>query len=131
MSEWRPAQTPGQHTILYVEDEPVVQALWTELIEIAGYRVLTACDGAAAVQLFSTEIVHAVILDYEMPGMNGAAVAAQMRKIDDAVPLILHSGGSSTITQEELLLFNCFISKSNPLSVLLNAIKGVLAVNEA
>ncbi|HEY3770564.1 MAG TPA: response regulator [Candidatus Angelobacter sp.] len=101
------------------------------MIEIAGYRVLTACDGATAVRLFSSEIVHVVILDYEMPGMNGGAAAAQMRQMDGAIPLILHSGGSLTITEEELLLFNRFIPKGNTLSVLLKAIQEVLPVSGA
>jgi two-component system cell cycle sensor histidine kinase/response regulator CckA len=126
MSEWSRKQPQPQITILYVDDEPMVLTAWAELIETAGYRVLTAHGGRDAMRLFRAVPVHLVILDYAMPGMTGAAVAAQMRQIDVDVPLILHSGGSSTITQEELLLFNCFIPKSNTLSVLLKAIQEVL-----
>ncbi|HWF06407.1 MAG TPA: response regulator [Candidatus Angelobacter sp.] len=128
MSEWtrKQRQSQSQFTILYVDDEPLVLSAWAELIETAGYRVLTANGGRDAMRLFLAVQVHLVILDYAMPGMTGAAIAAQIKQIDGDVPLILHSGGSSTITQEELLLFNCFIPKSNTLSVLLKAIQEAL-----
>jgi CheY-like chemotaxis protein len=86
MTSSRSKYNDGQRTILCVDDEPLVLASWAELIASAGYRVLTARGGAEAIQQFSAETVHAVVLDYEMPGMNGGIVAARIRQISSEVP---------------------------------------------
>jgi len=115
------ATAAARYTVLYVDDEPVLLMFWAELIESAGYKVLTAYDGPSAMRLFLSEIVHAVILDYEMPGMDGVVLAAQMRRINGDVPLILHSG-VSMIPKEDLALFNHVIAKGNTLAVILKAL---------
>ena len=115
-----PAPAAAQYTILYVDDEPVLLTFWAELIEAAGYRVITAYDGASAIRLFLAETVHAVILDYEMPGMDGATLAAEIRQMNGKIPIILHSG--MVIRAEDLVLFNQVIAKGNTLAVMLKAL---------
>jgi len=115
----------GQKTILCVDDEPLVLASWAELIASAGYRVLTARSGFEALRQFSSQMVDAVVLDYEMPGMNGGIVAARIRRINSAVPIILHSGGAIP-RAEELALFDICVSKAERLSVMLTAIESAL-----
>jgi CheY-like chemotaxis protein len=119
--------TPNQQqqTILCVDDEPNILTSWAELIASAGYHVLTARGGAEAIQQFSAQTVHAVVLDYEMPGMNGGMVAARIRQINSHVPIILHSGGC-TPCAEELGLFDSFVSKGARLATMLATIQGVL-----
>lgn len=58
---------------------------------MAGYKVLTALDGPSALVLFEDNLVHAVLLDYLMPGMDGGRVAAAMRTVKPQVPILLHS----------------------------------------
>jgi CheY-like chemotaxis protein len=112
-------------TVLCIDDEPIVLMCWAELIESGGYRVLTADGGTEAIKLFRHETIHAVILDYEMPGMNGGAVAAEIRRLNRKVPIILHTGGSK-IGLEELALFDRVVSKDASLSAMLNAIEAVV-----
>jgi CheY-like chemotaxis protein len=125
MSNSRSKYDDGQKTILCVDDEPLVLASWAELIASAGYHVLTARSGVEALRQFSAQAVDAVVLDYEMPGMNGGTVAAQIRRIKNEVPIILHSGGATPRT-EELALFVSFVSKAEKLSVMLMAIESAL-----
>lgn len=125
MNNSRAGQSRRQQTILCVDDEPLVLTSWAELIASAGYRVLTARGGAEAIRQFSAQTVHAVVLDYEMPGMNGGTVAAHIRQIDSDVPIILHLGGSA-LASEELALFNRYVSKGEKLSAMLAAIEGAL-----
>jgi CheY-like chemotaxis protein len=114
-----------QKTILCVDDDPLILASWSELIGSAGYRVLTARGGAEAIRQFSIHVIHAVVLDYEMPGLNGSTVAMHLRRIDREVPIILHTGGAAP-SAEELALFNSFVSKGARLSAMLAAIEGAL-----
>ena len=114
-----------QKTILCVDDDPLILASWSELIRSAGYRVLTACGGTEAIRQFSVHAVHAVVLDYEMPGLNGSTVAMHLRQINKAVPIILHTGGAAPCADERKL-FNSFVSKGARLSAMLAAIEGAL-----
>jgi CheY-like chemotaxis protein len=79
------------HLVLCVDDELVGLRVRKILLERAGYRVLTALDGAAGLDIFANEPVEAVILDYSMPGMHGGEVAARMRQVKPEVPILLLS----------------------------------------
>jgi CheY-like chemotaxis protein len=125
MLSWNADPNQREQTILCVDDEPIILTSWAELIGSAGYHVLTARGGAEAIQQFSAQTVHAVVLDYEMPGMSGGIVAARIRQINSEVPIILHSGGC-TPRAEELALFDSFVSKGERLTTMLAAIQGVL-----
>lgn len=77
--------------ILCVDDESVGLEVRRMLLERAGYRVLTARDGSAGLELFSSQPVEAVVLDYSMPGLSGAEVATRMRVVKPKIPILLLS----------------------------------------
>lgn len=77
--------------VLCVDDEQVGLGIRKLLLERAGYRVLTAADGASGLELFATHPVDAVVLDYAMPGMHGGQVAEKMRQSKPEVPILLLS----------------------------------------
>ena len=77
--------------VLCVDDEDVGLRVRKAVLERAGYRVLAASDGVAALTIFERERVDAVVLDYSMPGMLGGEVARRMREIKPEVPILLLS----------------------------------------
>jgi CheY-like chemotaxis protein len=79
-------------TILCIDDEPDALLPRRLLLESAGYRVIEARSGKEGIRLFKTEKVDVVILDYWMSGMNGTAVAQELKNLDPAVPIIVLSG---------------------------------------
>jgi len=79
------------HLVLCVDDELVGLQVRKLLLERAGYRVLTAENGQAGLDIFAAEQVEAVILDYSMPGMHGGEVATRMRQLKPTVPILLLS----------------------------------------
>src|SRR5437762_4654809 len=72
-----------------IDDEPLGLVLRKRLLESAGYEVLTAADGTSGLALFVSRDVDAVVLDYNMPGMNGDVVAKRMRQVKPRVPILL------------------------------------------
>ena len=81
-------------TILLIDDEAAGLLPRKLLLESAGYRVIDAQSGAQGLQIFQSEQVDAVILDYWMSGMKGTAVAWELKRINPAVPIIVLSGMS-------------------------------------
>lgn len=86
--------TSSQGTILVVDDEDIVRALVSRTLREAGYHVLQAIHGAAAVGILETEAqgVDLVICDLVMPILGGREVAGWMREHCPELRLLFISG---------------------------------------
>ena len=80
--------------VLVVDDEPLIRSTTARSLERAGYRILCAADGQAAVEAFAARSaeVAVVVLDMVMPIMGGAACLAALQRIDPAVRVVIASG---------------------------------------
>ena len=89
-----PATGPRTPTILVVDDEDIVRALVTRALREAGYRVVQAQHGAAALALLEggCETIHLVISDLVMPGVGGREVACWVTAHCPALPVLFISG---------------------------------------
>ena len=87
--------TTHKHLVLCVDDETIGLEVRKMLLERAGYRVITALDGRAGLDLFASEPVDAVVLDFAMPGMTGGEVARRMRMVKPTVPILMLSAYTS------------------------------------
>lgn len=76
-------------TVLVVDDEEDIVTLMRDFLEAAGYRVLAAPDGAAALATLESEPVDAVLLDIMMPGLSGYDVLRRIRETSDVPVLFL------------------------------------------
>jgi len=81
-------------TVLVVDDEPVIRAMAVPLFEELGISVITAADGAEAVEIYSAhqESIDAVLLDVIMPEMGGREALERLLKIDSRARVIMASG---------------------------------------
>ncbi len=75
-------------TILVVDDEPKITRLARDYLESAGFAVLTAGEGKAALAVARAEKPDLVILDLGLPGMDGLDVCRALRR-DSNVPIIM------------------------------------------
>ena len=103
-----PAPSPvqasgGAEHVLLVEDEPLVRGAVTRLLGALGYRVTTAKDGVEALELVkaSPGAFALVISDITMPRMQGDALARALRGLTPPVPVILLSGYSDGLDEEQ------------------------------
>lgn len=77
--------------ILLVDDEESIQLLYREEFSDEGFEVVSAVNGSEALEKFKAQRFDIVILDIQMPGMNGIEVLRQMKMIDADIPVILSS----------------------------------------
>jgi two-component system, response regulator, stage 0 sporulation protein F len=78
--------------ILVVDDDYQVRATIVRALSELGYAVREAADGAEALDQVRDDRVDLVILDYVMPGMDGAEVAREIASIDPDLPIIFSTG---------------------------------------
>lgn len=97
-------------TILCIDDEPAVLAMEKALLESAGFRVLAFSSGREAINVFGSEDVDVVLMDYWLPGMNGIQVAQVMKKLKPGV-LILFLSAFSELPGETAGLAYGWITK--------------------
>jgi signal transduction histidine kinase len=94
-AEFKPSPlAPGEETILLVEDDPAIRALWRQTLQDLGYTVLTANDGASAVALAQGRAnrVQLFVIDADLPRKNGWEVAREIAKLEPDLPIVLVSG---------------------------------------
>ncbi len=78
-------------TILVADDFKPFRDLCKLLFEAEGFRVLLATDGAEAVTVFMAEQPDLVLLDIDMPNVDGFAAAEQIKQTAPNVPVVFHS----------------------------------------
>jgi two-component system cell cycle sensor histidine kinase/response regulator CckA len=86
--------------ILVIEDVADVRELVSAQLRLAGYHVLTANDGEAALAVLETEQVNAVVSDVVMPKMGGPRFLAELRALHPQVPCLLMTAYSAEDVQE-------------------------------
>jgi DNA-binding response OmpR family regulator len=112
--------------ILIVEDDKELSALLTDFLRAEGYTVSAVESGARAVQLFERYGARLVVLDINLPDMNGFAVCSKLRENADTPILIV---SARTDKEDKLngldLGADDYIEKPYDIDILLAKIKGI------
>ncbi|HEX5589025.1 MAG TPA: response regulator transcription factor [Candidatus Limnocylindrales bacterium] len=75
-------------TILVVDDEPKIVQLARDYLEHAGFAVITAADGRAALDAIGSEAPDLVVLDLGLPEVDGLEVTRRLRR-DGEIPIVM------------------------------------------
>lgn len=79
-------------TLLFVDDEETILDIADEFFTNKGFRVLTACNGRAAVDVLAREKVDCCFTDINMPEMDGLALAEHIHEKDNTLPVVIMTG---------------------------------------
>ena len=90
-----PNQREGKLSVLVAEDDEVIRRILQMSLKRDGYHVITVDNGQAALDYFRVTPTDLVILDINMPEMDGYAVCNELRKWTD-VPIIMVTTNSQT-----------------------------------
>ena len=103
-------------TILVVDDEVFVAKVTTMVLEKNGYKVLAACDGNDALNLYKQHAseIKMVLTDIMMPGMDGVHFARALKAINPRVKIIASTGQATETRQVELRSLGVHIILSKP-----------------
>jgi DNA-binding response OmpR family regulator len=80
--------------ILVVDDEPSVRGFLGDLLAEEGYRVILAANGEEALELAELENPEVILLDINMPGLNGLEVCKRLKskEVTQYIPIIIVTG---------------------------------------
>ncbi len=120
----------GVETVLFVDDEEEIVKVSKALLEVMGYRVLTARNGQEALQIYRQrkDEIDIVLLDMIMPGMNGSHVYEKLKALNTDVRVLLLSGYSKDREATAILASQCdgFIQKPFKIQDLSRSIRQAL-----
>ena len=120
----------GTETVLLVEDEDAVRNLTRRVLELHGYRVLSAPSGEAALEVsrLHTGPLHMLLTDVVMPGISGPKLAEIILGERPATRLIFMSGYAATTLEQKILLdpASAFLQKPFTTELLMRRVREVL-----
>src|SRR5437868_3620512 len=125
-----PAVPSFQPTVLLVEDDELVLDAMTRTLVREGYYVLTAPSGHDAIGLLRAPVqpVNAVVLDLNLPDVNGVDLCARIQELHPAMPVIVCTGRTDPVDLDEFLKMGVrrYIRKPVPMAELLASVEAVL-----
>ncbi|RPI65950.1 MAG: response regulator, partial [Ignavibacteriales bacterium] len=120
----------SEKLILIADDEIMLRDLLAELLETNGFTVIKVISGTEALKVLTEEIkVDLIILDYNMPEMNGLDCVTEIRKFNKEVPIIL-SSGSLGLNGHDINMkktgINSFVNKPYEFDIMLATIQELI-----
>jgi len=116
--------------VLVVDDVPAMAEQYAyDLKRVGGYHTIVALGGEAALDLVDREPIDCVVLDLEMPGMNGFEVLRRLQQRDIDTPVIVYTGTGSydRCIQAVRLGAYGFIDKSEPIQRVVQEIENAVS----
>lgn len=116
----------GQKTILVVEDDTNQRALYEEELSDEGYNILSAGDGKEALACVARQKPDLIVLDVNMPAMDGLDTLARLLESDAKIPVVLNTAYASYRDSFASWSADAYVVKSSDLSELKATVKRLL-----
>jgi len=78
--------------VLFVDDHQVLARLSCEILEMQGYRAVSAYSASEALEKFEQQPFDILVTDFRMEGMNGLELARHIHARDPKIPVIIVTG---------------------------------------
>jgi len=121
----------AQNTILVVEDDTNQRELYEEELSAEGYQVLTAGDGREALTVVRDQHPDLVVLDINMPAMDGLDTLGHLLGIDNGMPVIINTAYAGYQDSFASWPADAYIVKSSDLTELKETVKRLLEAKAA
>ncbi len=103
--------------ILVVDDEAEIRSLLAAVLQSKGYEVVTAADGAAALQAVPRERPAVILMDLSMPRMNGMDALPEIKRLDAEVPVIICTAHADLATAVRAMKLGAYDYLTKPFDV--------------
>lgn len=107
----------NKKNILCIEDNQTNMLLISRVVEAEGHHLIHAPDGETAVEKLNSELPDLILLDVNLPGMNGLDLARQIREDKREVPIIAVTANVLVGDRERCLEAGCNDYLPKPLDI--------------
>jgi len=114
-------------TVLIVEDEQNQRLLYKEELKLEGYETVTAADGKEALEKVQEQLPDIIIMDINMPRMDGIETMGKILSKNRKIPIIINTAYSNYRSNFMSWAADAYVVKSSDLTELKNKIKELLA----
>lgn len=121
---------PTETRILIADDDALVRGSLAAVLEYEGFVVDEAGDGAEAVTRASARTPHLVLLDLNMPGMDGWQAFSKLDHVQPLVPVIVITARPNQYPEAKRLGVDAFMEKPLNIPTLVRAIRGLTGESE-
>lgn len=121
-----PGSAQQPRTVLVVDDEPAIRALYNEILTDAGFAVIEASEGKAAIRHAEQQIVDLIITDLLMPEFEGIETIRYLRSHFPQVPIVAISGKSVYLEPARLLGATAVLQKPVGADELVTTVRGLI-----
>jgi two-component system, cell cycle response regulator DivK len=123
---------PVPSHVLVVDDYDDGREMYAEFLELAGYRVSQAKDGAEALRKATDLLPDIILMDLSLPDIHGSDVARRLRKDPRTrrIPLIVVTGHAPENVQSQTLPYDAFVTKPCPPDALVDEVARLLAMRK-
>jgi len=108
--------------ILVVDDEPEIRSLLGAVLQSKGFEVVTAGDGAAALEQVQREHPTVILMDLSMPRMSGMDALPEIKRLDPEVPVIICTAHTDLATAVRAMKLGAYDYLTKPFDVELLAL---------
>ena len=105
-------------TLLVIEDDEASFRLIEAALRIIELKIIHAADGLEGVQLFVGNNVDLVLLDIQLPGMDGYEVLNHLKKMKPEVPVIAQTAYSMSNEKDKCIDLGCSDFLTKPLNII-------------
>jgi CheY-like chemotaxis protein len=109
--------------VLVVDDDAATRAAEHALLRENGFRVVEARDGAEALEIMQTDPPALVVLDVQMPGVDGPSFARQLRMALRHVPLVILTGARDPRHEADRCNAEAYLAKPFDSQALLEVVR--------
>lgn len=113
-------------TILIVEDEKNQRLLYEEELKLEGYEIMTAADGKEALEKVQEQLPDIIVMDINMPRMDGIETMGKILSKSKKVPIIINTAYSNYKNNFMSWAADAYIVKSSDLTELKDKIRELL-----
>ena len=117
--------------VLIAEDSSVIQNLTRRILQIQNYQIFSAKNGKRVLEMLEKEDFDIILMDINMPQMDGMECAQKIRALDDAnkaqIPIVAITGNAQNYTMEEFknVGINDYLQKPLNFDILVETVKNL------
>jgi hypothetical protein len=121
----------GSKKVLIAEDSSVIQNLTKKILQIQNYQIFSAKNGVQVLSMLEKEDFDIILMDINMPQMDGMECAREIRKLTDpkksSVPIVAITGNARNYSKEEFQQagINEFLQKPLNFDLLVETVKNL------